>query len=102
VHANNKSSKVLANYVAKLFDDMWFHSPGLTPTTARDSKLHYIVGSSTFQGTLVSTEAYYTQMMLAPGFDEVEYVPVRKRNSKSELVEFDVRAVRHRHSIGFR
>lgn len=89
-HADNKNGAVLANYVAKYFDDMWSHFLHLTPVLDRGAELHYIVGNSTFYGTLVSTELLYAEMLEALGFSKVECRAIRKRNSKKELVEFDV------------
>lgn len=89
-HADNKNGAVLANYVAKYFDDMWSHFLHLTPVLDRGAELHYIVGNSTFYGTLVSTELLYAEMLEALGFSKIECRPIRKRNSKKELVEFDV------------
>lgn len=89
-HADNKNGAVLANYVAKYFDDMWNHFRGLTPVLANAAELHYIVGNSTFYGTLVSTELLYAEMLAELGFSKVECKAIRKRNSKKELVEFDV------------
>lgn len=89
-HADNKNGAVLANYVAKYFDDMWSHFLHLTPVLDRGAELHYIVGNSTFYGTLVSTERLYAEMLATLGFSEIECRPIRKRNSKKELVEFDV------------
>jgi len=89
-HADNKNGAVLANYVAKYFDDMLSHFLRLTPVLDRGAELHYIVGNSTFYGTLVSTELLYAEMLEALGFSEIECRAIRKRNSKKELVEFDV------------
>lgn len=89
-HANNKSGVVLANYVAKYFDDMWAHFQGLVPVLAPGAEVHYIVGNSTFYGTVVSTERLYAEMFKRLGFSEIECRPIRKRNSKKELVEYDV------------
>ena len=89
-YADNRNGSVLANYVAKYFDDMWAHFRHLTPVLGRGAELHYIVGNSTFYGTLVSTELLYAQMLAALGFSEIECRAIRKRNSKKELVEFDV------------
>ena len=89
-HADNKNGVVLANYVAKYFDDMWAHFRGLTPVLAPNAEVHYIVGNSTFYGTLLSTELLYAEMLAALGFNEIECRAIRKRNSKKELVEFDV------------
>jgi hypothetical protein len=88
--SDNKNGAVLANYVAKYFDDMWSHFLCLTPLLGRGAELHYIVGNSTFYGTLVSTELLYAEMLAALGFSKIECRAIRKRNSKKELVEFDV------------
>ena len=89
-HADNKNGAVLANYVAKYFDDMWAHFQHLIPVLGRGAQLHYIVGNSTFYGTLVSTERLYAEMLSQLGFSGVQCIPIRKRNSKKELIEFDV------------
>lgn len=92
-HADNKNGAVLANYVAKYFDDMWMHFQRLSNVLSRGAVLHYIVGNSTFYGTLVSTELFYAEMLANLGFNEIKCCPIRKRNSKQELVEFDVVAI---------
>jgi len=91
-HADNKNGIVLANYVAKYFDDMWLHFQNLIPVLSPGAELHYIVGNSTFYGTLVPTEKLYAEMLQALGFHGVECREIRKRNSKKELIEFDVTA----------
>jgi 16S rRNA G966 N2-methylase RsmD len=88
--SNNKSGSLLAKYVAKYFDDMWAHFCELPALLTRGAELHYIVGNSTFYGIPVSTERLYGEMLSELGFSQIEYRPVRKRNSKRELVEFDV------------
>ena len=89
-HVKNKNGPLLANYVAKYFDDMWTHFRGLTPVLAPGAELHYIVGNSTFYGSLVSAEQHYAEMLSALGFNNIQCHAIRKRNSKKELVEFDV------------
>jgi SAM-dependent methyltransferase len=89
-HADNKNGVLLAKYVAKYFDDMWLHFSTLPELLASGAELHYIVGNSTFYGTLVSTERLYAEMLSALGFSRVECRPIRKRNSNKQLVEFDV------------
>ena len=89
-NTENRNGSVLANYVAKYFDDMWTHFRQLTQVLSPGAEIHYIVGNSTFYGTLVSTELLYTEMLTALGFSEVECHAIRKRNSKKELIEFDV------------
>lgn len=91
-HAANKNGPLLGKYVVKYFDDMWAHFRGLTSVLAKNAEVHYIVGNSTFYGSLVSTELLYAEMLEALGFTNVECRPIRKRNSKKELIEFDVTA----------
>ena len=57
---------------------------------ARGAELHHIVGNSTFYGTVLPTEQIYEVMLKKLGFADVECRPIRKRNSKKELIEFDV------------
>jgi hypothetical protein len=91
-HNDNKNGELLANYVAKYFDDMWTHFRGLPPILASGAELHYIVGNSTFYGVLLSVEELYASMLKELGFTNVKCTPIRKRNSKKELIEFDVSA----------
>ena len=91
-HHDNKSGKILANYVAKYFKDMWDHFNSLVPVLSKGSELHYIVGNSTFYGVLLSVERLYAAMLERLGFEAVECRTLRKRNSKRELFEFDVSA----------
>jgi hypothetical protein len=92
-HQDNKNGELLANYIAKYFDDMWTHFQKLTPVLARGAELHYIVGNSTFYGVLLPVEKLYAEMLCKLGFTNVECKAIRKRNSKKELIEFDVTAV---------
>lgn len=89
-HDDNHSGRILSNYVAKYFDDMWSHFQNLTPVLAPNAELHYIVGNSTFYGVLLSVEKLYAAMLSRLGFVGIECRPIRKRNSKKELIEFDV------------
>lgn len=88
--AENKNGPLLAKYLIKYFDDMWAHFCELPELLASGAKLHYIVGNSTFYGTLVSTERLYAAMLSELGFSHIDCRPIRKRNSKKELIEFDV------------
>ena len=47
-HPANKNGKLLANYVAKYFDDIWLHLASLTEVLKAGCKVHYIVGNSTY------------------------------------------------------
>lgn len=88
----NKNGRLLANYVAKYFHDMWQHFRGIPAILAPGSEVHYVVGNSTFYGELLSAERIYASMLSNLGFQAVECRPIRKRNSKKELIEFDVTA----------
>ncbi len=90
----NKNGQLLANYVLKYFDDMWSHFRSLIGVLNDGAKIHYVVGNSTFYSVLVPVEQVYAEMLSQLGFSNVECVPLRKRNSKKELIEFDVRARR--------
>lgn len=89
-----KSGALLSNYVAKYFDDMWAHFRGLMPVLSSGAEVHYIVGNSTFYNVLLPVEEFYAAMLADLGFVDVECRPIRKRNSKKELIEFDVTARR--------
>ena len=89
---DNKSGKILANYVAKYFEDMWAHFNSLVTVLSDGAELHYIVGNSTFYGVLLSVEQLYATMLERLGFEDIECRAIRKRNSKKELFEFDVSA----------
>ena len=91
-HRANKNGKILANYVAKYFEDLWEHFNSLIAVLNDSSELHYIVGNSTFYGVLLSVEKIYAAMLDGLGFEDVECRAIRKRNSKKELLEFDVSA----------
>ena len=91
-HHDNKNGRLLANYVAKYFDDIWKHLNSLIPVLSNNSEIHYIVGNSTFYGVLLSVEKLYVVMFERLGFEEVGCRAIRKRNSKKELFEFDVSA----------
>lgn len=92
-HADNKNGKLLSKYIEKYFDDMWTHFQGLKKIMSPGGDIHYIVGNSTFYGVLLPVEQLYAAMMEQVGFKSVECRAIRKRNSKKELIEFDVSAV---------
>jgi hypothetical protein len=88
----NKSGRLLGNYVARYFDDVWVHLSNVRSVLAAGAELHYVVGNSTFYGVLLPVEQIYAEMLDRLGFEHVAWTPIRKRNSKKELVEFDVSA----------
>jgi SAM-dependent methyltransferase len=89
---DNKNGKLLSQYVEKYFQDMWSHFKGLPNILSSHAQVHYIVGNSTFYGNLVSAELIYAEMLKKLGFSNIKAQPIRKRNSKKDLVEFDVTA----------
>jgi hypothetical protein len=91
-HEGNTNGRLLANYIAKYAQDMWTHFSQLGTILAHNARVHYIVGNSTFYGVLLPTEQLYADMLNELGFVDVAVRPVRKRNSKKELIEFDVSA----------
>ena len=91
-HHGNKNGRLLANYVAKYFDDIWKHFDSLVPVLGSGSELHYIVGNSTFYSVLLPVEKLYAAMLDRLGFEGVKCRALRKRSSKKELFEFDVSA----------
>ncbi len=88
----NANGALLATYIRKYCVDMAKHFAGLREILAPGAELHYIVGNSTFYGELLSIEKIYAQIMAELGFTEIDVRAIRKRNSKKELVEFDVSA----------
>ncbi|MFN3075814.1 MAG: hypothetical protein ABT940_02830 [Alphaproteobacteria bacterium] len=89
-HADNANGRLLANYIAKYAEDMWCHFVGLAHIMAPAGRVHYVVGNSTFYGTLLPTERLYADMLAELGFTQIDTRAIRKRNSKKELIEFDV------------
>jgi SAM-dependent methyltransferase len=92
--ADARSGDVLSRYVGKYFEDIWLHIQTALRIVRPGGHLHYIVGNSKFYDVVVPTETIYRDMLLEAGVSAVEIVPLRKRNSKKELIEFDVVATR--------
>ncbi|MBI1785557.1 hypothetical protein HYR69_10475 [Candidatus Sumerlaeota bacterium] len=90
----NPNGRLLANYVAKYFEDIWHHLTDVRGVLASRATVHYIVGNSTFYGALLPVETIYGEMLLQAGFKSVGIERIRKRNSKAELYEFDVTATK--------
>lgn len=89
---DGRSSSLLANYIGRYCEDMSRHFEGLGSVMRTRGEVHYIVGNSSFYGVMVPTEQIYAAFLREYGFVDVHVTPVRKRNSKRELVEFDVSA----------
>lgn len=92
VNPVNASGVLLAAYIRKYFVDMARHFSEIRTILKPGARLHYIVGNSTFYGELVPVEQIYADLMQKLGFSDILVIPLRKRNSKKELVEFDVSA----------
>ncbi len=85
IAGNDRSGKVLSNYVGKYCDDMSRHFESVRRVLRPGARAHYIIGNSTFYGTVVPTERIYADMMSHYGFCDVTTTAIRKRNSKKEL-----------------
>jgi DNA modification methylase len=90
--ADNKSGPVLSNYVGKYFEDMWIHFKSVKGVMRYNANLHYIIGNSKFYDFVVPAEKIYADMLKEAGFMNINIETLRKRNSKKELLEFDVSA----------
>ena len=88
------NADTLARYVHKYFVDMYRHFQSARRVLRAGAAATYIVGNSVFYGTLVPTEAWYAELLSAAGFGKVRVEKIRKRNSKKELFEFRVSAIR--------
>lgn len=86
----NKNGNKMANYVARYFEDTYQHFLSITKILNPNSRVHYVIGNSTFYGVLVPVEILYKDIMLNVGFENVKIEKIRKRNSKKELFEFVV------------
>ena len=91
-NGGGKSSAVLASYIERYFEGMSMHFASVRGVLGRGARVHYIIGNSSFYGVLVPSERIYAEMLSRYGFCDVGVRPIRKRNSKRELVEFEVSA----------
>ncbi len=89
-HADNKSAKLMANYVLKYFEDMHQHLASAYAGLIPKGKAFYIIGNSNFYGITVPAEEIYHDMMQDIGFSKVEHRIIRKRNCNKHLYEFVV------------
>jgi hypothetical protein len=89
-----KNGILMSQYVLKYFEDMSEHLHRVFELMAPGATVHYIIGNSTFYGHVVPAERLYADMLKHAGFEQVDAKAIRKRNSKKELFEFHVSAVR--------
>ena len=92
--SNEKNAILLANYVSKYFADIWNHLSSVRNILSKNAKVNYIIGNSSFYGIVLPVEIIYKRMLESLGFDQVKITPIRKRNSKKALFEFNVSAIR--------
>ena len=85
-----RHSTVLANYVHRYFVDISQHFTSISDALTPGASVFYVVGNSKFYDTLVPVERFYAEIMEGLGFTDVTITPLRKRNSKKELIEFAV------------
>ena len=90
--SDNKHSETLSRYVHKYCEDIFDHLASLSGVLNSGARVHYIIGNSTFYGVLVQMEELYVDMIRKIGFSETVVKPIRKRNSRKELIEFEVSA----------
>lgn len=91
--SDTKSGDVLSRYVGKYFEDIWQHLNSVVNHMKRGAEMHYIVGNSKFYDVLVPVERIYRDMLKKIGISNITVTPLRKRNSKKELIEFDVASI---------
>ena len=90
--ADNKSAKLMANYVLKYFEDMQLHLSAVYDGLKSKGKVFYIIGNSNFYGITVPAERIYADLMKDIGFINTDFKIVRKRNCNKQLYEFIVTA----------
>jgi hypothetical protein len=93
-NGDNKSGIVLSNYIAKYFEDMWCHVRDVAKVIVPGGTVHYVVGNSRFYNTVIPVDRLFADMLTEAGFKDARVTRIRKRNSKKELYEFDVSAIK--------
>ena len=61
----------LSQYVSKYFFDTYAHFLSLTSILNHNARVHYVVGNSTFYGTLLPVETLYAEIMKMVGFENI-------------------------------
>lgn len=90
--SDGKNGATMAQYVLKFFDDMFVHLSNLRSHLNDKAKIFYIIGNSSFYGNYVRTEEYMTYFLDRLGYKNIKADVIRKRNSKSGLFEFNIKA----------
>lgn len=92
VQAIAEKSPLLARYVLRYFQDMQMHFVNLSPLLRTGAQVYYVVGNAKFYEVVVPAEQLLARLMEAAGIIPVRVEPIRKRNSKKELMEFLISA----------
>ena len=90
--ADNKSARLMANYVLKYFDDMALHMQSAYNNIKAGGTVHYIVGNSNFYGNVVPSDRIYKDILTKVGFHDEKDEIVRKRNCNKALYEYWISA----------
>lgn len=90
--ADNKSAKLMANYVLKYFSDMYEHLQSVYQGLEYGGKVFYIIGNSNFYGVTVPADKLYIDIMHEIGYMDAESKVVRKRNCNKQLFEYVITA----------
>jgi hypothetical protein len=88
VASNGKSALLMANYTMKYFEDMYRHFESIRALLANNCQMHYIIGNSSFFGVEVDTPTIYKDILMKLDYANIEFNPIRKRNSKKNLFEY--------------
>ena len=89
---DDQNGKIMALYVKKFFDDMYLHLSNLRDHLNDGAKINYILGNSSFYGNYVETDLIIEEMLSILGYKNVRSRIIRKRNSKSNLFEYNIMA----------
>lgn len=91
-NADEKNGKTMALYVNKFFDDMYVHLSNLRNHLNNNASINYILGNSSFYGNYVETDLIIEEILQNLGYLDVKSRIIRKRNSKSNLFEYNISA----------
>ena len=93
--SDEKNGHTMAQYVLKFFDDMFLHLSNLRTHLNEGARIFYILGNSSFYGNFVNTDEYISYFLKKLGYNDIRADVIRKRNSKSGLFEFNIKANWH-------
>jgi len=92
VQTIDKKNPLLSRYVLRYFQDMQMHFMNLSPLLRAGARVYYVVGNAKFYEVVVPAEQLLARLMETAGIVPTRIEPLRKRNSKKELVEFLISA----------